>query len=253
MNNTSNQPEHENLTAPKKTLRASARLVALFAIAAGVLGLDQLTKWIAESTLSLHEPVDVIGSFLRFTLIYNSGAAFSIGTGITWVLTIVATAVVVTIIVIARRLGSWLWAVALGVLLGGALGNLTDRLFRPPGFGQGHVVDFIQLPNFAIFNVADMAITCAAVLIVLLAFRGIGLDGRRLDPEKPSSDSAPDLTANTAGPHGTDLVGDDPDSSADSLPSDGSAPVTNPAAGNLPASKTGGEATPDTTEGGAHG
>ena len=83
----------------------------------------------------------------------------------------------VVIVRSSRRLGSRWWALALGLLLGGAVGNLLDRLFREPGFGQGHVVDFIDLPRLFVFNLADAAITCAAVLIALLGLRGIGLEG----------------------------------------------------------------------------
>ena len=114
----------------------------------------------------------------------NSGAAFSVGTGATVVLTIVAVLVVVVILRAARRLYSTSWAVALGLVLGGALGNLTDRVLRSPGGGRGHVVDWISLfsndgSRFAIFNLADSAITCGAVLAAILALRGVDLDGAR--------------------------------------------------------------------------
>jgi signal peptidase II len=130
---------------------------------------------------------------LQFRLIFNSGAAFSIGTGMTFILTLIAACVVVAIIRAARKLGSLPWAITLGMLLGGALGNLTDRLLRyPSGFGrstqlQGHVVDFIEvLPGnfpvidyFPIFNIADSAIVCGGILAVILAWRGYQLDGTR--------------------------------------------------------------------------
>jgi signal peptidase II len=101
-------------------------------------------------------------------------------TGATWLLTVVAIAVVVVIVRISRRLGSRGWAAALGFLLGGALGNLTDRLVRPPGVFRGHVIDFLEFPHWPIFNLADSSITVAAVLIALLSLAGIGIDGRRL-------------------------------------------------------------------------
>ena len=104
---------------------------------------------------------------------------FSLGTGSTWLLTVVAVVVLVVIVRFSRRLGSLGWAWAFGLLLGGALGNLTDRLVREPGFGRGHVVDFIDYHDLFIGNVADIAIVAAAVLIALLALRGIGVDGRR--------------------------------------------------------------------------
>ena len=141
---------------------------------------DQLTKAWVSANLEPDQPRDLLGSVLRLNLTHNSGAAFSIATGATLLLTVIACAVVVFVVFIARRLGSRVWAIALGLLLGGSLGNLTDRMFRAPGPGRGRVVDFLQLPNFPIFNVADSAIVTAAVLIALLAFRGIGIDGTRV-------------------------------------------------------------------------
>jgi signal peptidase II len=154
---------------------------------------DVITKTVALRTLEGEPPLVVIPGVLQFRLIFNSGAAFSIGTGMTFVLTLIAAGVVVAIVRAARKLGSLPWAVTLGMLLGGALGNLTDRLLRyPSGFGrstqlQGHVVDFIEvLPGnfpvidyFPIFNVADSAIVCGGILAVILAWRGYQLDGTR--------------------------------------------------------------------------
>jgi signal peptidase II len=148
-------------------------------IAVGVLSVDQATKAWAVGALTGRGPVDVVGSLLRFELVRNPGAAFSFATGMTWVFTLVATAVVVVIVRVSRKLGSVGWSVALGLLLGGALGNLTDRLLRAPGFAVGHVVDFLELPHWPVFNVADMCIDTAAALIALLAVRGIGIDGTR--------------------------------------------------------------------------
>jgi len=140
---------------------------------------DQLTKAWVSANLESGQPRQLVGTVLQLNLTRNSGAAFSIATGATLVLTVIASAVVVFIVITARRLGSRGWAAALGLLLGGSLGNLTDRMFRAPGPGRGHVVDFLQLPNFPVFNIADSAIVSAAVLIALLAFRGISLDGTR--------------------------------------------------------------------------
>ncbi len=140
---------------------------------------DQLTKIWAERTLAGRDPVSVVGELLQLRLLYNPGAAFSMGTNSTWIFTVLASLVVVAIVWQARRLGSVAWAVALGLLLGGAAGNLVDRLVREPGPGRGHVVDFLALPNFPVFNVADIGITCAAVLIIVLALRGISPDGTR--------------------------------------------------------------------------
>ncbi len=145
-----------------------------------VLVVDQLTKWWAESSLVAGDAtVPLLGSLLGLRLIYNPGAALSIATGMTWLLTIVVVVVVVVIVRMVRRIGSRAWAVALGLLLGGAVGNLADRLFREPGFARGHVVDFIAYANWFVGNVADIAIVAAAVMIALLSVLGIGLDGSR--------------------------------------------------------------------------
>lgn len=152
--------------------------MVLWSIVAGVYVLDQVTKVLAVRYLTDRDPVPVVDGILQLRLLYNPGAAFSMATGLTWLLTIIAVVVVVVVVRMSRRLGSAGWAVAFGLLLGGATGNLTDRLVRQPGFARGHVVDFFELPNFPVFNVADSAITCAAVLIVLLGLRGIPIEGR---------------------------------------------------------------------------
>jgi signal peptidase II len=141
--------------------------------------LDQATKAWALSSLQAGSPVNVIGEHIRLNLIRNAGAAFSIGDGSTWVLTLIAFGVLAVIIRTARRIGSRSWAWALGLLLGGSLGNLTDRMVREPGPGRGHVVDFIDYFGLFIGNVADIAIVGSAVVIGLLALRGVGVDGRR--------------------------------------------------------------------------
>ena len=161
---------------------AGRRLAALaLAIAAVGYGLDQITKWIVETRMYEGQSIDVLPPLLRWHFIRNPGAAFSIGTEVTWIFTLVMAAVVAYILVLLRKVTSLAWAVALGALLAGAAGNLTDRLFREPSFGMGHVVDFIALPNFAIFNIADSLIVCSMIGICLLMFRGIGLDGTRSD------------------------------------------------------------------------
>lgn len=166
------------------TRRSIRPILVLIGVAVGVVILDQLTKaWaVAELRPRLapggEGPIEIIGSLLRLTYTQNTGAAFSLGTGYTWIFTIVAAVVAIVIVRSARELGSIAWAIALGGLLGGLLGNLIDRLIREPGIGQGYVVDFIQLPNFPVFNVADMSITCSAVLMVLLALKGVDYRGR---------------------------------------------------------------------------
>ncbi|HVW42489.1 MAG TPA: signal peptidase II [Amycolatopsis sp.] len=171
------QPE----TAPPEQQR-KRRVVLLAVVAVVAFALDQITKAIVASTLEGHEPVRILGGLVYFQLVRNGGAAFSMATGMTWVLALVAVAVVVVLIWFAGRLRSVGWAIGLGLILAGALGNLMDRLFRAPGVLQGHVVDFISLfaPNgegFAVFNVADSCITCGGILIVLLSLLGYEYDG----------------------------------------------------------------------------
>jgi signal peptidase II len=129
--------------------------------------------------LSDREPVTLLGGLLTLRLVRNPGAAFGFAQGLTIAFTVVAVAVVVVILRLSRRLRSTPWAVALGLVLGGAVGNLVDRIFRAPGPGRGHVVDFLELPHWPVFNLADSAIVTAAVLMVLLSARGLSYDGTR--------------------------------------------------------------------------
>ncbi len=155
-------------------------LVVLALVALFVYVIDQAAKYLIVKNLAEGQLVNVLGDILQFHFVKNSGAAFSLGTGMTWLFSIVAAAVAVFIVVYARRIHSFAWAVLFGLLLGGTLGNLTDRLFRQPRFGEGHVVDFIQVIGFpAIFNLADSAIVISMVLFVILTIRGVRLDGRR--------------------------------------------------------------------------
>ncbi|MBK6872483.1 MAG: signal peptidase II [Kineosporiaceae bacterium] len=158
--------------------------MVLAGVAVVVLGLDQLSKVLVVDRLTPGEPVSVIDGWLQLRLLRNSGAAFSLGTGSTWVFTLIAVVVAAVIVHTARRLHSLPWAIALGLLLGGLSGNLTDRLLREPGFGRGHVVDFIEylrfpFMDFPVFNVADSCIVSAAVLIALLGVLNIPLEGRQ--------------------------------------------------------------------------
>ncbi|KGN33127.1 signal peptidase [Knoellia sinensis KCTC 19936] len=141
------------------------------------LALDQGTKVWALASLTPGVPQDLVGSALRLNLIRNAGAAFSLGDGVTWLLTLVALAIVIWVGRAALRVGHRGWAVTLGMLLGGAIGNLIDRIFREPGFGRGHVVDFIDYFGLFIGNVADIAIVVAAGLGAVMALRGIPLEG----------------------------------------------------------------------------
>lgn len=164
--------------------RSRARL--LLGLAAAVLALDLASKLVVVATLSDREPLRLLGGALYLTEARNTGAAFSFAEGATVVFTLIAVAVVALIVRSARKLFSTGWAVALGLVLGGALGNLVDRVFRDPGFLRGGVVDFISLFDpygqvWPIFNVADSAIVCGGVLGALLAFRGVEFDGRRAE------------------------------------------------------------------------
>ncbi|MFD7668225.1 signal peptidase II [Streptomyces sp. NPDC059788] len=157
--------------------RGKRRIGTLFLVAAVVYLLDLGSKALVVAKLEHHAPIEVIGSLLRLEVIRNRGAAFSIGEALTIFLTIIAAIVIVVIIRIARKLYSLPWGIALGLLLGGAFGNLTDRIFRTPGVFEGAVVDFIAPTHFAVFNLADSAIVCGGVLIVILSFRGLDPDG----------------------------------------------------------------------------
>jgi signal peptidase II len=160
-------------------------------LATVIVVLDQVTKYVAEARLEPGRRVDVLGDLFGFRLFYNSGAAFSLGTSITPVLTTFACiAVVVMVVAIARTRSLW-WALAVGTLLGGAVGNLIDRLLRPPGIGRGEVVDFLELPSWPIFNVADMAVVTGALLIVLLSLRDVPFGA----PRPPASPDAAPATA----------------------------------------------------------
>jgi signal peptidase II len=167
-------------------------LVFLASVAVLVYSIDRVSKYLVTQNLTLGEPVDVLGRFLQFHYVENPGAAFSLGSGSTWIFAIIATAVAVFILIFARRIRSIGWAVLFGLLLGGNLGNLTDRLTREPGFGRGYVVDFLQIWGFpAIFNVADIAIVSSMGLFIILTLRGIGLDGKRAVREPKAVDGPP--------------------------------------------------------------
>lgn len=172
-----------------------SRVGLLAAIAVLVLIADIVTKTIAVAQLEGHPPVRILGGLIYLQLLRNAGAAFSLATGYTWILTVIAIAVVIVIVRVARRLRSTGWAVALGLVLGGALGNLTDRIFRAPGPMRGHVVDMVSpfAPNgeaFAVFNLADAAITCGGILLVLLALLGRDLEGAHGSEDAAEEESA---------------------------------------------------------------
>lgn len=162
---------------------------------------DQIAKVLVVSNLYEGQQIEVLGQLLQFHFVKNAGAAFSIGSGSTWIFSIVGIGVLGFVIWYAPRIRSTAWAVLFGLLLGGLLGNLTDRLFREPGFGVGHVVDFLQIPLLpAIFNLADVAIVSSMALFLILTLRGIGLDGRRAqDEEEDDVDADDESVATTPG------------------------------------------------------
>jgi signal peptidase II len=183
------------------TSRHRRALIVLACVAVGAIVVDHLAKMWAIDTIiprlqSGEGPIQVIGTWVQLTYTENTGAAFSIGTGYTWIFSIVAIIVAIVILRTARKLGSVGWAIALGGLLGGLMGNLIDRFTREPGFGRGYVVDFIQFPNFPVFNVADSFITCSAVLMVLLTLFGIDYRGSAGDADDASA--ATDTSATDA-------------------------------------------------------
>ncbi len=177
------------VTGGDRPRRPRTRL--LLALAVAVLALDLGSKLLVVATLSERVPVRLLGGALYLTEARNTGAAFSFAEGATVVFTLIAAVVVVVIVRASRRLFSTGWAVALGLVLGGAVGNLVDRVFRDPGFLRGGVVDFLSLfaPDgsvWPIFNVADSAIVCGGVLGAVLAFRGFEFDGSRAGDSRPA-------------------------------------------------------------------
>jgi signal peptidase II len=186
-------------------------VAVLVVVALGVLAIDQVSKALALGHLAEGERTDLLGSWFGLQLMRNPGAALSFATGMTWVFTLAAIGVVVVVVRVADRLASRAWALSLGLLLGGAVGNLGDRLFRAPGFAVGHVVDFLAYGSLFIGNVADIAIVVAACLIVLLTVRGITLDGARPTDEggdEAAEDAGPDDGSEpSAAPPGADEDG----------------------------------------------
>jgi lipoprotein signal peptidase len=180
------------------------RMGLLLAVAAIVLAADITSKVIVVAVLSDRPPLRLLGGLLTLRVSRNSGAAFSIGTSMTIVFTAIAVGVIIFILRTSRRIRSVPWAIMLGLLLGGATGNLTDRLFRSPGPLRGWVVDWIQVPHWPVFNLADSAIVCGCVLAAVLAARGLRLDGTRLESargRRGGSGAAPASQA-SAGPPG---------------------------------------------------
>ena len=209
------------------------RVGLLLAVACAVYITDVVSKAIVVATLSPRHPIRLLGGLVKLHLLRNSGAAFSVGTSLTIAFTLIAVGVIIFILRTSRRLRSVPWAVVLGLLLGGATGNLTDRLLRSPGVFRGQVVDWIQVPHWPVFNVADSAIVCGGVLAVLLAARGMRLDGTREDPvpaRRPGADARSASPAGGDGPSSS-LRSSDP-SASDARGSDDAAPGKDQAAGD---------------------
>lgn len=163
-----------------KVSNGGAKRVTLFlGTALSIVAIDQFTKFWAEANLT-NQSVQVIGDLLRFRLAYNDAAAFSLGFGATWVLTLISTVAVIAMLIYAPRVKTSYWALIGGFILGGAAGNWIDRAFKAPEFFNGHVVDFIQIPfNFAIFNLADSFLVIGVVLAVIQTLRGDEIGGGR--------------------------------------------------------------------------
>lgn len=200
-----------------------AVLALLWGVAVAVVAADQLTKLWAVAALSDGHRVNVLGDWLTLYLIRNPGAAFSFATGQTWIFTIIAVAVAVIVVRVSHRLASRAWAVTLGLVLGGAVGNLIDRLVRSPGVLRGHVVDFISYGSLFIGNVADIAIVVAAFTIMALSLVGLGLDGSRASGERRDGEKA-----------AVAVLGEGA-ASPGSASSAGAAEAAEPAAGDRPA------------------
>ncbi|MBS2550341.1 signal peptidase II [Catenulispora sp. NL8] len=200
---TASEATAQEATAPEAVEQAAPRgkrrILIVLIFAALALTVDAVSKALVVAKLQDRPPYRVPGGFLDFNLIRNPGAAFNIGEGQTWVFTFIAAGVVFVILRVARNLRSLPWAIALGLLLGGALGNLSDRLFRSPGVGRGDVVDFLQIRtfplvhyDFPVFNLADSSIVIGGCLMVLLSFLGMQPDGTRQKDTAPAQATSED-------------------------------------------------------------
>ena len=170
-------------TVPNVVYRRQLLLTALV-----VILFDLATKAWAVARLENQSDIKVIGEFLKFSFVRNPGAAFSFGTSVTWVFTLIAIAVTIAILVISKNVTNKPWAIALGGLLGGAVGNLIDRIFRNPEMFHGHVVDFISVPNYPMFNISDSAVVLSAIAMVILSMRGVEYQTTNALPTETDAD-----------------------------------------------------------------
>lgn len=180
---TSSEPAARQLVDESNQVKP-LRTRLLVVIALVILAFDLVTKIAVVKWIQPGKPVEIVGDVVTLRLVRNPGAAFSMATGMTWLLTIVAVCVVIGVIRIGRTLRSPWWALGLGLVLGGALGNLIDRFFRAPGPLQGHVVDFVSVGWWPVFNVADSSIVCGAILLVVLSLFGFEPNGERAHDKK---------------------------------------------------------------------
>ena len=186
---TSLRPDGSSLDDTASLPSRAGALALMLGVFAVLYAVDQLTKWLAVDRLSDGVERPLVGDLLVLHLTRNAGAAFSTGTGYTELFAVLAAGVVGFVLWLSLRVRSLVWATAFGLLLAGVSGNLTDRLVRSPGVLRGHVVDFLQLPHWPIFNVADICIDVAAVLILVQALRGIRLDGTRVARHHDDADA----------------------------------------------------------------
>ena len=174
---------------PVPARSSSRRLLALFAaVALAAYAVDVVSKIVAVDRLTGRPDVQIVGDLFQLHLVRNPGAAFSTGTAYTEVLTVVAILAVLVLLYLSRRIGTVGWAVALGLLLAGVAGNLSDRLVRSPGPLRGHVIDFFMLPHWPVFNVADICIDVGAALILVQVYRGRRLDGTRTPRDQEAAE-----------------------------------------------------------------
>lgn len=174
-----------------------------------ILVIDQATKWWAEQALANGERISVLGDYLSFVLVYNPGAAFSLGTGSTYLFTIFSVVVLAGIFWVMRKTTSTPWLVTLGMIAGGAAGNLVDRLARDPGFGVGHVVDFISYNGYFVGNIADIALVVGVLIVIILELRSIRMqdvdddhdtDDDETDDEEESAQTSTSRAAHSDSP-----------------------------------------------------
>lgn len=171
----------ENSTPRPRLAASTAHIALLAAVAVVLLAADQFIKQYVVNHMVEGDHFNLLGELVQIHFVRNPGAAFSMASGMTWIFTIIAAVVAVFIIVNARRIRSTLWAIVLGLVLGGTLGNLTDRIFREPKLFEGHVIDYISTPWMmpAVYNLADMAIVGGMIAVTLMTLFDIGFDGKR--------------------------------------------------------------------------